>query len=80
MFGGRMAVVSVKIPDEVKSEMERFSDRICWSDEIRSFIVQKLEEARRHETMERVEALLRTMPTHPEGTAAKLVREIRDSD
>ena len=74
-----MAVVSVKVPDDVKAEMERLSGRICWSDEIRSFIVQKLEEAKRRETMERVEALLRTMPVQPAGTAAKLVREDRDS-
>lgn len=42
-----MPLVSVKVPDEIKKNMEKRKGRINWSEEIRSFIIRKLEENER---------------------------------
>ena len=74
-----MSVVSVKVPDEVKKDMEKRKERINWSEEIRQFISSKIEEDRRRENIEKAEKLLQKTRKLPKGTAAKLVREDRDS-
>ena len=39
-----MSVVSVKVPTQVKEDMQRVKDSAKWSEEIRNFILEKLEE------------------------------------
>ena len=73
-----MSVVSVKIPDKTKKEMEEFKGKVEWPSEIRAFIEQRLEQARREDSLERVEKMLRNQPKLRRGTASKLVREDRD--
>jgi hypothetical protein len=73
-----MSVVSVKVSPRVKKEMERLKDEVEWPSEIRKFIEDRLERARREESIRRVNQVLRTMPEVQRGTAAKLVRESRD--
>jgi hypothetical protein len=74
-----MSVVSVKIPDKTKREMEEFKDKVEWPSEIRAFIEARLDQARREDTLERVERMLKDQPKVRRGTASKLVREDRDS-
>ena len=74
-----MSVVSVKISDKTKREMEELKDRVAWPSEIRAFIESRLEQARREDTVERVENALRSQPKTRRGTSSKLVREDRDS-
>jgi len=74
-----MSVVSVKVSDETKREMEELKDRVQWPSEIRAFIESRLEQARREDTVERVENALRNQPKTKRGTSSKLVREDRDS-
>jgi len=72
-------VVSVKIEEELKKEMEEYRSQIDWPEEIRSFIGGKIEQAKREASLKEVEKLLRDVPTVPKGTSARLVREDRDS-
>ena len=74
-----MSVVSVKVPEEVKKDMEEFKGKVNWSEEIRGFISKKIEENRRRENIEKADRLLRKSRKLPQGTAAKLIREDRDS-
>jgi len=71
--------VSVKVSDKTKKEMEEFKEKIEWPSEIRNFIEGRLEKARREETVERVDRILRGLPGAKSGTASRLVREDRDS-
>ena len=73
-----MSVVSVKVPREVKEEMEKTKDSVMWADEIRGFIVGKLEEESRRRGIEDAERALRGVRRLPKGTAEQLVREDRD--
>ncbi len=74
-----MSVVSVKIPDKTKKEMEEYKDKVEWPSEIRAFIEARLDQARREDTLERVERMLKDQPKVKRGTAAILVREDRVS-
>jgi len=73
-----MSVVSVKVSPEVKKEMEKTAQKIEWPEEIRKFIESRLEQARREESIARVEKILKNVPSAPSGTASRLLREDRD--
>jgi len=75
----RMSVVSVKVPSRVKQDMRRVKDSVKWPEEIRNFIIHKLEEERRKESIENAEKVLEKVRRLPKGSSAKLVREDRDS-
>ena len=74
-----MSVVSVKVSDKTKREMEELKDKVEWPSEIRAFIESRLEQARREDTVERVEMRLKNQPQTKRGTSSSLVREDRDS-
>ena len=74
-----LSVVSVKVPSKTKKEMEQLSDRVEWPAEIRNFIEGRLEQARREETIRRVDKMLQNVPSVKRGTASRLVEEDRDS-
>jgi metal-responsive CopG/Arc/MetJ family transcriptional regulator len=73
-----MAVISVKVPDEVKREMDRLRKEVRWSEEIREFLRQRIEKEKRREAVGRAEEILRPLPTRPGGLASRMVRESRD--
>ncbi len=74
-----MSVVSVKVPPKVKEDMQRVKGSVRWSEEIRNFILVKLEEERRKENIKDAEKTLEKVRRLPKGSTAKLVREDRDS-
>jgi hypothetical protein len=74
-----MSVVSVKVPQKVKEAMQSLKDSVQWSEEIRGFILDKIEEERRKENVRNAEKILKGVRRFPRGTAARLVREDRDS-
>jgi hypothetical protein len=74
-----LSVVSVKVSSKTKKEMEQLKDRVEWPAEIRIFIEGKLEQARREETLQRVEKLLQNVQPAKPRTASRLVRKDRDS-
>ncbi len=73
-----MPVVSVKVEERMKKDMEKYRNQIDWPDEIRNFIGGKLEQVQREATLKEVEKVLGGLPSVPSGTAARLVREDRD--
>ena len=74
-----MSVVSVKVPHELKKDMEKRKTKINWSEEIRLFISRKIEEEQRRENLEKADSLLKSTRRLSKGEAAKIVREDRDS-
>lgn len=71
--------MSIKVPEEVKRDMEKRKQRINWSEEIRKFISSKIEEDRRRENIARADKILQSTRKLQKGTSSKLVREDRDS-
>jgi len=74
-----MAVVSVKVPEEIKEKMRAYSDVVKWPEIIRESIIKKIEEVERGKAVEKVIRLLEPIAPAPKGTAKALVREDRDS-
>ncbi len=74
-----MSVVSVKVPPKVKEDMQRLKDSVKWSQEIRRFILEKLEGERRKENVENAEKTLEKVRRFPKGSTARFIREDRDS-
>jgi hypothetical protein len=74
-----MPVVSVKVEERMKKEMQKYANLIDWPGEIRNFIEGRIEEVQRETSLKEVERLLGGMPSLPRGTASRMVREDRDS-
>jgi hypothetical protein len=74
-----MSVVSVKVPPKVKEDMQRVRDSVKWSEEIRNFILEKLEEERRKEGIKNAEETLGRVRKLPRGSATGMIREDRES-
>ena len=73
------SVVSIRVSEELRGEMDRLRDRICWNDEIRDFVKARVEEQIRQEAITLLVSYVETLPGVPKGTASRLVREDRDS-
>ncbi|MGQ9723412.1 MAG: type II toxin-antitoxin system VapB family antitoxin [Candidatus Jordarchaeum sp.] len=74
-----MTVFSIRIPPEIKNEMDKLKSKINWSREIREFIESKIEEHKKRKVLQEAIAYIQSLPEAPKGTAQKLVREDRDS-
>ncbi|RLG02497.1 MAG: hypothetical protein DRN54_04465 [Thaumarchaeota archaeon] len=72
-------VISVRVPEELKREMDRLRGEVNWSEEIREFIKRKIEEYRKKEVVDELVEYIKTLPEAPKGVAQELVRESRDS-
>ena len=72
------AVVTVRVPEDLKREMEKYRGRINWSAEIREFIAERIDEERKREAFERLLNLVESLPGVPEGTSKRLVRDDRE--
>lgn len=73
------AVLSIRIPKELKEEMEKLKDRVDWRSEIIAFIRERIETYKRIAALEEINRELAELPPSPKGLAARLVREDRDS-
>ena len=73
-------VVSFKVPREVKEKMKALKNKINWSEELRKYVVKRIEEMEREEALEKALKLLESVKPAKRGTAAKYVRESRDSN
>lgn len=73
-------IVAVKVPKHIKDAMRRLKDKIKWSEEIRAFIEDKVREAKSEENMKDVMEMLRETKEATRGSAAKSIREDRDSN
>ncbi|WP_175058829.1 hypothetical protein [Thermococcus sp. 2319x1] len=73
-----MAVITVRVPDEIKAKMKGIS--INWSEEIRRFIIQRIEEEERKKNLQKALEILKGKKSVERGFSAKSVREDRDSN
>ena len=71
-----MSSIAIRIPNGLKREMARL--KINWSQYLRESIRQALESEKKKEILRHIHKLLR--PQHParKGTAAGIIRSLRD--
>lgn len=73
------SVISIRVPPEIKHEMDKLKGEVNWSEEIREFIKKKIKEYKKRKALQEVVTYIQTLPEAPKGTVQKLVREDRDS-
>ncbi len=73
-----MAVISVRIPDELKAKMKELD--VNWSEEIRQFIERRIREEEKTRLLDEIDSFLKNIPELESGKATKLVRDSRDSN
>ena len=72
-----MAVITVRIPRELKEAMEKLD--VNWSEEIRRFIARRVDEELRRRKLEDAITVLRETEGVERGFAGKAVRKNRNS-
>jgi chemotaxis regulatin CheY-phosphate phosphatase CheZ len=72
-----MKIVAVRVPEEIKKKMKEIPED--WSEYIRKAIEERIDIEERKRILRDVKELLKDVPKAPKGTAAKLIREMRDS-
>jgi len=73
------AVISIRVPEELKREMDRLRDEVNWNEEIREFIKRRIEEYRKKEIFDELVEYIKTLPEAHKGIAHELARESSDS-
>ena len=71
-------VISIRVPEELKREMDRLRGEVNWSEEIREFTKRRIEEYRKKKIFDELVEYIKTLPEAPKGVARELVRESRD--
>ena len=74
------AVVSFRIPRELKEKMHELREFVNWSEEVRKFLEEKVKEYSRKKALRDVRAVIESLPEVLRGTVTKYVREDRDSN
>ena len=75
-----MPVVSFKVSKDVKERMDRFRDKVNWSEELRRFVEERLRELEAEENLRSViKELKKARWSIPKGFSISSVREDRDS-
>jgi hypothetical protein len=72
-------VISIRVPEETRSEMKKLRRFINWNQEIRAFIQKRVDDKRKDDVLASVTELLKKNPAVSSGSAAQLVRTDRDS-
>lgn len=72
-----MKIVAVRVPEEIKKKMRDVPED--WSEYIRKAIEERINIEERKRILREVKEILKDVPKAPKGTAAKLIREMRDS-
>jgi len=72
-------VISIRVPEETRSEMKKLRRFINWNQEIRAFIQKRIDDKKKDDVLASVTERLRKNPALPSGSAAQLVRTDRDS-
>ena len=72
-----MTVVSFRVPKELKKKMKGVNAN--WSKRVRHYLEVEVNRHRRNKILDEIEASMKDVPEIKAGTAAKLIREDRDS-
>jgi predicted DNA-binding protein len=70
-------IVAVRVPEETKKKMKDIPED--WSGYLRKAIEERINIEERKRLLKEVKKLLKGVPRAPKGTAAKIIREMRDS-
>jgi hypothetical protein len=73
------SVISIRVDPDIKQEMEKMKTEINWNEEIKGFLKNKIDERKKKELLDNLIGKRQKGRELPEGTAAKMVREDRDS-
>ena len=73
-----MVTVAFRIPEEMKKKMERCD--INWSEYVRNAILEALKSEKKRELIQKVQKLTAKQYNPPKGTAASIIREIREHE
>ncbi len=73
------SVISIRVPPDLKMEMEKLKTEINWNEEIKEFLRKRIENKKKRAIIEELVRKRMNLPETPAGTAAKMVREDRDS-
>ncbi len=71
-------VVSFKVPKELKKKMREYADRVKWSEELRRYVINRIEEIEREDNLKKVIGLIESTAGVPKGFSSASVREDRD--
>ena len=72
-------VVSFKVPREVKLKMKKLEKYVNWSEELRKFLIKRVEELEREVNFREVLEKLKNTGSVEEGFSVESMREDRDS-
>ncbi|MEW6214457.1 MAG: hypothetical protein AB1478_04520 [Nitrospirota bacterium] len=72
-----MKIVAVRVPEEIKKKMK--DTPVDWSEYLRQAIEMRIHQEEQKKVLQEVKALLKKIPKSPKGTAARSIREDRDS-
>ncbi len=72
-------VLSIRVPRELKRRLEALKGEVDWRSEIIRFLEERVAYYERLRALRELEEALASHPELPRGTAARLVREDRDS-
>jgi hypothetical protein len=73
------AVISIRIPQDIKKEMEELKTEINWNEEIKAFLRKKIEDRKKRAIIDDLVEKRLNRPQTPKGTVMKILREDRDS-
>lgn len=71
-----MKIVAVRVPEDTKKKMKEIHED--WSDYLRKAIEDRINMEERKRLLKEIKELLKDVPKAPKGTAAKIIRELRD--
>jgi transposase len=71
-------VISIRVTEETRKEMQKLRRSINWNQEIRDFIRKRVDDKKKDDVLASVTEHIRKNPALPAGSAAQLVRNDRD--
>ncbi len=71
-------IISIRVPEQTRSEMKKLRRSINWNQEIRDFISKRIDDKKKDDILASVTQRIKKTPVIPSGSAAELVRADRD--
>ena len=67
-------VISIRVSEEMRKEMQKLRRSINWNQEIRDFIQKRVDDKKKDDVLASVTEHIRKNPALPSGSAAQLVK------
>ena len=72
-------IVNFRVKKVIKEKMNFYKEKINWNEELRNFIIKKIEQFEKERIIDEIGNLLKKTKNLNKGIAEMLVREDRDS-